>query len=361
MRLASVSNELVGCILSRPVLDDKGLILLGEGVQLSERLIDRLRAMGVYSVYIQDALTDDVVVEDAISDKTRRMAIHTVQQSVEQLKTASTRNPRMASRHQLGQEFSQVFQEILGDIQSSQNALVSLASIYTMDGYLYHHAINVTVLATVMGLAKGYNQKQLTELGVGTLLRDIGMLRLPNHLITKKGSYSPAEFQIMQQHAVWGYEYLKEQDGVSTLSAHIALQHHERLDGSGYPRGLKGNDIHEYARIVAICDVFDAMSTSRQHRQAFLPHDSLEYLMAGSVNVFDPSLVTLFLKNVAVYPIGLTVTLNNGQTAVVVQVNPEYPQRPKVRPIPATDGTLLDRTEDIDLTKQHTLMITGVN
>lgn len=360
MRLASVSHSLVNSVLARPILDDKGMILLGEGVCLSERLIDRLKSLGVYSVYIADELTSDLVVEDPVSDKTRRLAIQTVQESVDQLKLQSLKNPKYASRQSLGREFSKAFQEILSDIQSSPNSMINLASIFTADGYLYHHSVNVTILATVIGLAKGYNQRQLTELGIGAMMHDIGMLNLPADLIKKAGSYSPPEWQSMKQHTVLGYEYLKTQDGVSTLSAHISLQHHERGDGSGYPRGLTLNEIHEYAKIVAVCDVFDAMNSRRNYRKEFLPHETLEYLMGGSGTLFDHSVITLFVKNVAIYPLGLSVLLNNGQKAVVVQINPEYPQRPIVRPISNPDGSQMQHAQDVDLTKSLTLMITGI-
>ncbi len=359
MRLAAVSNTIINSVLARPVLDDRGMILLGEGVALSERMIDRLKSVGVYSVYIQDQRTGDITVEDAISERTRRMAIQTVQESVEQLRLQSSKNPKFASRQQMGRDFSKVFQDILSDIQSNSNSMINLASIYTADGYLYHHSINVAILATVIGLSKGYSQRQLTELGVGAMMHDIGMLQLPSELLTKKTPFSQDEFQTMQQHTTWGYDYLRNQDGVSTLSAHVALQHHERCDGSGYPRGLSGSDIHEYATIVAICDVFDAMNSRRHHRKEYLPHETLEYLMAGSGTLFDHALISLFIRNVAIYPIGMTVVLNNNQRAVVVAINPEYPQRPVVRPITHTDGTDLLSASDIDLTKELTLMITG--
>lgn len=359
MRLAAVSNSLINSVLARPVLDDRGMILLGEGVTLSERLVDRLKSLGVYNVYIQDQRTADISVEDPISEKTRRSAIQTVQESVEKLRLQSSKNPKFASRQDLGRDFSKVFQEILSDIQANSNSMINLASIFTLDGYLYHHSVNVAILATVIGLAKRYNHKQLTELGVGAMMHDIGMLQLQADLLTKKGAFTPDEFQLVKQHTTWGYDYLRNQDGVSTLSAHVALQHHERCNGSGYPRGLPCNEIHEYAKIVAICDVFDAMNSRRNHRNEYLPHEALEYLMGGSGTLFDHSLITLFVKNVAIYPIGMTVALNNGQTAVVVAINPEYPQRPVVRPITDTDGTSLETARDIDLTKNLTLMISG--
>lgn len=348
---------MVNSVLARPILDEKGKVLLAQGVTLTDWLINRVRRLGVQQVYIQDPRTDDIIVEDAISENTRRFAIQNFENLLAELKAISSGKATvLASREQLGRQFGHVFDKIVSDLQASHQTLVNLASIFTADGYLYHHSVNVAILATVIGLAKGYNQTQIKELGIGALLHDIGMLELSEDLIKKNGEYTPEELEKVKQHTVLGYEFLKTQDGISTLTAHVALQHHERLDGSGYPRGLRGKEIHEYAQIVGMCDVFNALNSQRRHRNAYLPHESMEYLMAGSLK-FDYSLVKLFVKNVAVYPLGMTVTLNNGQSAVVVTVNPEYPHRPVVRPLTAWDGTALEHAENLDLTQHLTLMI----
>ncbi|HEU4964307.1 MAG TPA: HD-GYP domain-containing protein [Bacilli bacterium] len=356
MRLAPVSLSLVDAQLARPVLDEKGMILVGAGVKLSERMITRLKQLGVSSLYVEDDRTDDIVITDVISEETRRSAVNTVYNSMLKL-VDSDRGARRASRPQVGRELSKVFGEILADLRTNKQGLVSLASIFTVDGYLYHQAVNVAILATALGLAKGYGQKELTELGVGALLHDIGCTRVPQEVLRKSGSYSDPEFELMKKHTEFGFEILKEQDGISLLSAHVALQHHERMNGSGYPRQLKGNEIHEYARIVAICDVYEALTSKRVYREAHLPHEALEFIMGGGDTLFDVNLVRLFAKNVAVYPVGMTVRLNTQETAVVVRLNPEYPQRPVVRLLTDESGRKLDSPYDVDLTQQLTMMI----
>lgn len=356
MRLATISLALVDATLARPVLDEKGLILVGAGVRLSERMITRLKQLGVSSLYVEDARTDDIVITDVISEETRRSAVNTVYNSMLKL-VESERGARRASRPQIGRELSKVFADILADLRSNQQGLIQLASIFTVDGYLYHQAVNVAVLATALGIAKGYNQKEITELGVGALLHDIGSTRVPKEVLQKNGIYSDMEFEMMKKHTEWGYEILKDQDGISLLSAHVALQHHERWNGSGYPRQLKGTDIHEYARIVGVCDVYEALTSKRIYREAHLPHEALEFIMGGADTLFDVELVRLFAKNVAVYPVGMTVKLNTKESAVVVRLNPEYPQRPVVRLLTDETGRKLDSPYDIDLTQQLTMMI----
>jgi HD-GYP domain-containing protein (c-di-GMP phosphodiesterase class II) len=356
MRLVPVSLSLVDAALAKPILDEKGMILLGAGVKLSERMITRLKQVGVTSLYIEDARTEDIVIVDAISDETRRAAVNTVYNSMLKL-AESDRGARRASRPQIGRELSRVFQDILSDLKTNNNKLISLASIFTVDGYLYHQSVNVAILATALGLARGYGSKELTELGVGALLHDIGCTRIPSDLLNKPGVYSDQEYELVKKHCEYGFDILREQDGVSLLSAHVALQHHERYDGSGYPRGLQGQEIHEYARIVGLCDVYEALTSKRMHRDAHLPHEALEFLLGGGTTLFDVNLVKLFAKNVAIYPVGMSVRLNTNETAVVVSLNPEYPQRPIVRLLTDDSGRKLDMPYDLDLTKELTMMI----
>lgn len=356
MRLVPVSLSLVDAALAKPILDEKGMILLGAGVKLSERMITRLKQVGVTSLYIEDARTEDIVIVDAISDETRRAAVNTVYNSMLKL-AESDRGARRASRPQIGRELSRVFQDILSDLKTNNNKLISLASLFTVDGYLYHQSVNVAILATALGLARGYGSKELTELGVGALLHDIGCTRIPSDLLNKPGVYSDQEYELVKKHCEYGFDILREQDGVSLLSAHVALQHHERYDGSGYPRGLQGQEIHEYARIVGLCDVYEALTSKRMHRDAHLPHEALEFLLGGGTTLFDVNLVKLFAKNVAIYPVGMSVRLNTNETAVVVSLNPEYPQRPIVRLLTDDSGRKLDMPYDLDLTKELTMMI----
>lgn len=146
-----------------------------------------------------------------------------------------------------------------------------------MDTFFYH-SVNVATIAGVIGIAKGYRPQQLLDLGIGALLFDIGMTQLPDELWRKKGELTKEETEIVRRHTYLGFELLRRQRNISLFSAHCALQHHERCDGNGYPRPLSGDDIHEYARIVAIADVFDALTSARYHRRQYSPHEAAEYL-----------------------------------------------------------------------------------
>lgn len=144
------------------------------------------------------------------------------------------------------------------------------------------------------------------------------------------------------------------------LAAHCAFQHHERENGSGYPRGIKGNEIHDYAKLIAIIDSYDAMTTHRPYRLAMLPHQAMEILFSGVETLYDYKKVALFRDNVAIYPLGLSVKLSTGEKGVVVVINPAIPQRPTIRIMEGADGEKITQPYEVDLSKQLTVFVSEV-
>jgi putative nucleotidyltransferase with HDIG domain len=350
-----VSNITPGVKLARPLLDEKGVILLGTGVELSAFLINRLVAMGITSIYIEDGRTNDIFVEDVISQQTRQEALSTVHSSLQTL--ATVEKPRHFQQPQIGRKIRDLFDLILSEMQSKKNILLNLSNIYATDNFLYHHSVNVSVIAMAIGLEYGLTNKQLLDLGVGTLLHDVGKLRIPAEIINKPGKLTDEEYAVMKQHAAYGYEILRQQDDISPTSAHVALQHHERWDGTGYPRGLAGEDIHIFGRITAVADVYEALTANRVYRKGHLPHEALELLLGSCGVNFDTQMVQLFLKTIAIYPVGMTVTLNSGEAGVISQVSALHPQRPTVRILQNQRGEALQTPHDLNLMEHLTTMI----
>lgn len=208
-----------------------------------------------------------------------------------------------------------------------------------------------------MGLSRGYNEGQLEELGMGALLADIGMIRLPQSLWNKEAILTPEERAIIRTHPEVGFQFLVQQEGVGLLSALCAKQHHERYDGEGYPNNLKGDEIHEYAQIIAIADVYSALTSTRKHRQRYTPGEALEYLFAMGDSHFSLSALQLFTAQVAIYPVSPTVLLNTGQTAVVYEVKPSLVTRPIVRITSEADGSPVPYQQNLDLSLHHNLTI----
>ncbi|PWK16328.1 HD-GYP domain-containing protein [Tumebacillus permanentifrigoris] len=358
MRLAALEKQTPGVRLARPILDEKGLILVGTGVELTAFLQKRLIAMGITSVYIEDERTDDIVVEDVISQQTRQEALQLVHTSIQTF-TEPAKLPRQFQQQQIGRKIRDMFDMILSEMKSKPNATFHLSNIYSTDNFLYHHSVNVSIIAMAIGMEMGLTQKQLLDLGVGTLLHDVGKLSLPQEILNKPGRLTPEEFSVIKQHPMLGYEILRQQDDISLLSSHVALQHHEKIDGTGYPRGLKGDEIHIYARITAVADVYEALTANRVYRKGALPHLALELLLGSCGTHFQTDIVQKFLKTIAIYPIGMTVVLSSGEEGVVTAVQSNHPQRPTVRVLRNASGEDICNPYELNLMDHLTTMIVG--
>jgi HD-GYP domain-containing protein (c-di-GMP phosphodiesterase class II) len=360
MRLVSTSSCQPGMRLGKGIYNEDGIILLGRLVELTQPLISRLQQLGVDYVYIEDKDTEDVVVSEMISDETRRKALAEIKSNFGRYMEESSK-AKFSRGQFMGQAFNSVMKMIIDDLTSNKGALIMLMDMNVLNNYIYQHSLNVSIYTTMLGMAHGYSKDEIMTLGLGSLLHDIGKMKINLNLLRKEGPLSPSEYDEVKKHTEHGFQMLKDEPNIPLLVAHCAFQHHERLDGSGYPRGIKGDEIHEYAKWIAIADSYDAMTTHRPHRLAMLPHQAMEMLFTGAGTLYDQKKVALFRDNVAIYPLGITVTLNTGEKGVVVDVNPSAPQRPIVRIISDADGQRPSQLYEVDLSKKLTLMIERVH
>ncbi|MED1788167.1 HD-GYP domain-containing protein [Brevibacillus laterosporus] len=357
MRLVSLRHVQPGMKLGRTVFTDDGKVLLGAGMQLSERLVSGLQRMGIDSVYIDDPHTSDIEVEDVIRPETRQDALEVIHKTVQQLRNTN-KVARRVSVKDMGMHFQQVFHKILNDLSGAKDVMIHLANISSHSGAMYHHSVNVAVMATAVGMSLGYNTTQLRDLGIGALLHDIGKTALPKELLDKTDRWNEAEMEQAKEHTRLGFDIIRKQHDISLLSAHVAFQHHERMDGSGYPQQLQGDKFHEYAQIVAICDVYDSLTTPRPWRKRYMPQDALEYLLGSGGYLFQHHLVDAFRKHIAVFPLGSGVVLNNGESGVVCKVDPECCHRPTIRILRDGRGNDLLTPYEVNLKYNLKLFIT---
>lgn len=356
MKKVNIHQIKSGDKLAKPILQENGNVLLGAGVELNERFIERLRALGVDMLYVEDAFTEDLEPPETIQEATRQKAIEAIHQTVASIKDQNFMKSRTVAP-EMGRTLRQVFGQILNDVMVRGDVMVNLTSIHITDAYLFQHAVNVAVLAGVIGIAKGYNRQQLEELGVGALLFDIGMTKVPAQLLNKQGELTEAEKTLVERHTTDGFDILRKQHDISLLSAHCALQHHERFDGSGYPRGLKSDEIHMYAQIIGLADTYDALTSPRPHRKRYTPSEAIELLFASGNTLFDFELIKLFCKHISVYPVATTVLLSTGQIAVVSANNSLAVHRPTVRIVEEKDGSRPTKPYEIDLKNEVNILI----
>lgn len=357
MRLVSIKSIGEGEKLGKAIYNDNGQILLHRGAILTKRVLGRLNELGIPIVYIQDERTKDIEHSDMIKEETKQRAIQTIKSEFTSIADDMRLNKTFSGEH-LSKGFSQVVHAILDDLKLNQHVLSVLSDVIVYDDYVFTHSLNVTVYTLGIAIELNYNEKQMMEIGLGAILHDVGKMVVPLAVLQKPGRLSTDEFKEIQAHAQAGFDVLRKLPNIPLLAAHCAFQHHERLDGSGYPQGLKGDSIHEYAKIIAIADVFDAVTSSRVYRKPMLPHEALELLYSGVENQFDKSLVEAFRRTIAMYPVGLTVTLSDDRVAIVVKQNKELSTHPVVRVI-KENGVEVD-PYDIDLMEHLNITIVEI-
>lgn len=358
MRLVATTSIKPGEILGQTIFRDSGTVLLHSGVALSERLITRLEEQGITYVYIQDEVTKDIDVKPAISERLRQEAVSSMKEIFNNIRKEKLITKSFSLDDQ-GKNITDIITKMMDELNNHDETINLLTDIYLTDDYIFQHSLNVTIYALAIGANLKLNAKELTELGKGALLHDIGKVFIDPEVLQKPDKLSNEEYEMMKTHTTLGYEFLRKNHTISSVIAHCAFQHHERIDGTGYPRGIKGKDIHLFAQIIGVADVFDAVTSNRVYRKAMLPHEGLELLYTSAINQFDIRIVEAFKNSVAVYPNGITVRLNDDRLGVVLKQNKHICDRPIVRILKEDTKTIEPYT--IDLSKELTVTITECN
>lgn len=245
---------------------------------------------------------------------------------------------------------NQVVSEMADSVLRNPDALTSLSRLKHFDEYTFFHSVNTSLLALSLGRSLGIDESLLHQLGVGTLLHDIGKTKIPLEILNKPGKYEPHEFEIMKQHAMRGAEILSGTTGLTDNYLQPALEHHERVDGTGYPYQRRKNELSQFGMMAAVVDIYDAITSDRCYHKAKPAHEALQFLyMISQKGHLEHTLVQRFIQVVGVYPVGSVVQLNTGELAVVSQVNRHAPLRPRVIVVKGTGNTFLSQPEHADL------------
>lgn len=238
---------------------------------------------------------------------------------------------------------------IIDSIFRNRDAITSLARLKRYDTYTFTHSVNVGILAVALGRHMGLDREELFDLGAGALLHDIGKMLLPGELINKPGSFTDKEYKVVMSHPALGAQYLTAAGGVKDSSIKVVSQHHERNNGTGYPAGAKGEDIHLYSMIAGIVDVYDAMTSDRVYHKATPPADALKTIYFRKDTLFGHELVEKFIQCIGIYPIGSLVELNTGEIGLVKSVNRTNLLQPKVLVVLDRNNVQCNRPFEIDL------------
>ncbi len=218
----------------------------------------------------------------------------------------------------------------LDAVLGNPNTMLLLSQIKNKDEYTSQHCVNVCILSIVVGRHLGFPIKELEDLGLCGLLHDIGKIKIPLEILNKEGNLSSEEFEVMKQHSAFGRDILMSARGAPSCTVDVAHSHHEKLDGTGYPRGIKSEGISQYTRIVAIADTYDAITSDRVYQEARSHLQALNVLTKSRGSQFDTHLVISFIACIGVYPPGSIVEFTNGEVGIVFEVTPQTKTKPKV-------------------------------
>jgi len=369
LKTLNIDELEVGMFVKHIVLKDSNHKVKNQGVVNSARTIDMLKKQGVTSVVIEcDAEKEKQVGNDKPAESALQEERKTVEEefkkscavydeaseTVKKLFSASLGPQSLSS-----EAVSKLAGEITESVLRNEYAITILTRIRNSSTYQWEHAINCAVLICGFGLYLGLKKETVEQMTLGALVHDSGVAKVSRGILEKPGRLTQSEMAMIKKHIVWGIELCKREGFDSPIVIDMTANHHERLDGSGYPRGIKGDKISKLAKITAIVDVYDAMTGDRPYKKGEHPLKIFRFLLNKKAQ-FDQSLVQQFIKYLGVHPVGSLVKLSNEKLAIVIEGNRIDPLKPKVKIIYNLKSERMTNASNCDLTHEDVTIESSV-
>ncbi|GAA0083862.1 HD-GYP domain-containing protein [Clostridium sp. CTA-7] len=332
-----------GMVTADEILSN-GKVLVGKDKVLTEHMLNKLNSLCTFDdieIYTNEKDNSEEIVALKAADKTLNNISIDVKLIFDNVKTLQSYNTN---------EINKYAKKLMKELKLNNKILKSVVLHGSGDDCIYRHSVNVASLSYLFGKWHGLNDAQLHNLIYASLLHDFGKTKIDKKILNKKGKLNKEEFETIKTHTTVGYNEIKNIPFISKSVIYSILMHHERCDGSGYPLGLKGNQIHEFAKIIAISDTFDAINSNRCYKKKSKPLEALRIIQEESLNKLDYTLCCTFLKGMANFYTGQEVLLNNDSKAKIIQIDLNNISSPLI----------LCEDEFIDLTKTDDLYIVEI-
>lgn len=344
-----------GCILSKDVLSKTSRPIMTQKTIITSDLLAVLKAFLVKEVSVERTLVNgEAFIPKEVIDAEEIDVIETeISLNTSYLKAVQDFK-RLFKSWQAGSplevpEVRKIFIPLLEKALQSDKEIFSLHHYSSKDDYFYHHAISVGIISGYLGKKLNLNKGDVVQVALAGCLSDAGMAKIPIHILEKKTSLTYDEFLEIKKHPIFGFKMLQKSSSLKNEVKLAILQHHERLDGSGYPQGEKGDKLHIFSKIVAIADVHHAMTSERIYRKKQSPYKVLEMIMQDDFGKFDLQVMNALISGVVQLSIGTKVKLSNGYVGEIIFINPNYPTRPIVK--------IENQNELTDLNKERELFV----
>jgi putative nucleotidyltransferase with HDIG domain len=322
------------------ITDSLCLPLLTRGQTLNSLFIRKIKYHEIIGVYVENEMAHDIVPEEVLNERLKAKILIDIKKNFNAFK-----DKRGELNIYIVESIAKMAKKLVLDILSKEEIVINLIDLKSYDDYTYRHCLCVAILSVTMGITLNLNEHMLTELAMCALLHDLGKMMIPTKIINKPDFLTPEEYDVMKSHPIIAAKQLKKLHIVSEAVIRGIESHHEKHDGTGYPHGLKSDEIPLYSKILAVADVYDAITSTRSYRRACFPNEAIEYVMGSVDTHFDYEIVRAFLKNIAAYPVGTFVSLSDGNLAIVVKNLQINPLRPVIRIVYSNGST----SKNIDL------------
>ncbi len=342
-----------GMILGENLFDAMGNILISDGITLKKSYIKKIINHDIDKVYIKEKVKSE-------NEEEGKSTPYIIKTRLEAKKLIGEAMEALSLNGAIVEKVLVIVNKLIEDLLDNDEIISSLGKLRSVDDYTLEHSVNVCIMSLILGISYGIKYDDLIDLGTGAILHDIGKMMIPQEILNKPGSLTIDEYEIVKRHTEYGYEILKNIKGISDIAAEVALNHHERLDGNGYPYGKKIDQIKIYSRIVAICDVYDALTSDRVYKKKIEHYKALEYICKMVNSQFDNELVKKLLNCVKIYPIGSMVKLNTNEIGLVVDIAKINPSKPVVRILIDEKGDKVADYLEVDTNKNIDIQVTNV-